>query len=213
KGFEEFAAAQQAAGTVQEQAATRLDNFNGAMEQLRGSIETLAIDLGSRFLGPMKSVVQWITRGVNAARDMDDSVISAIATFGGLVAAIGTVSAAFVFLGPLLAALVTPVGLIAAGLAAIVAIGVGAWIGDWFGFRDALVPIVHLIETFGKNLQDAFDAARNGLNPITAGFHAAADALRSVADGNAPAFLRTLADWLDRAGDAALRFGNRFQDI
>src|SRR5581483_2128810 len=109
---------------------------------------------------------------------------------------------------PLLTALVTPVGLIAAGLAAIVAIGVGAWIGDWFGFRDALTPIVRLIERFGAGVRDSFESARKGLSPIVAGFHAVADALRGVTDGNTPGVVTAIADAFDRLGDAALRFGN-----
>jgi TP901 family phage tail tape measure protein len=46
-------------------AAERLNNFKGSMEQLRGSVETMTIGLGSVLLPSVKSLVDWLTNLTN----------------------------------------------------------------------------------------------------------------------------------------------------
>lgn len=51
--------------TAADVAATRLDNFSGAVEQMKGSAETAAIVLGQNFLGVLRTVVEGLTAFLN----------------------------------------------------------------------------------------------------------------------------------------------------
>ena len=51
-------------------AAKRLDNFEGSVEQLKGSLETLMIQIGTPLLSPLRSLVDLATEGANALSDM-----------------------------------------------------------------------------------------------------------------------------------------------
>lgn len=71
-------------------AAERLNNVSGAMEQLKGSVETAAITLGSAFLPQLKGIIDNTTSAVNAA-------IPFIETYGpglaaGLSASVSTMA-------------------------------------------------------------------------------------------------------------------------
>jgi TP901 family phage tail tape measure protein len=83
-GYNEMAAAMGKVG-AQEVAATRLDNLRGSLEEFRGSMETLSIDIGTYFLKPFKRMVDVGTAVLNFFLDMPDWVKAATAgliTFG-----------------------------------------------------------------------------------------------------------------------------------
>ena len=71
-------------GAAQEQAAIRLDNFKGTMEQLTGSLETAAIALGTTFLPALRTVAEGVTKLVNVFLELPAGVQTTIAVFGGL---------------------------------------------------------------------------------------------------------------------------------
>lgn len=64
KGFEDLAGAMGKV-TAEEVAAKRLDNFSGSMEQLKGSLETLLIQIGTPFLGALRAIVDGLTSFLN----------------------------------------------------------------------------------------------------------------------------------------------------
>lgn len=72
-------------GAAQETATKRLDNLKGSMEQLSGSFETALIKIGKLGQGPIRSVVDGITRLVNGFVNLDTSTQQWI--IGGLLAA------------------------------------------------------------------------------------------------------------------------------
>lgn len=82
--------------TAADVAATRLDNLKGSLEQLKGSLETAAIGLGTIFLPAIRSMVDGLTAGVNAAIEIIgklpdawadvQAIFSGGATSGGLQA-------------------------------------------------------------------------------------------------------------------------------
>lgn len=85
--------------TAADVAATRLDNFNGSVEQMKGSLETLMIQVGTPFLGVLRDIVDKITEGINALSGMDEvtrnlivGVVGAVGALVGFLGAAGVVA-------------------------------------------------------------------------------------------------------------------------
>lgn len=53
-------------------AKTRMDNLSGSIEQLKGSLETAFIQMGSGSQGPLRSLVDGLTKAVNWFTDLSD---------------------------------------------------------------------------------------------------------------------------------------------
>jgi TP901 family phage tail tape measure protein len=98
KGFKDLAA-QMAKVKAADVAKKRLDNFAGSMEQLKGSVETLVIQIGTPFLGVLKKVVDQITKVVNVfsamPEPMRNMIAFAVLAAGALVGLAGAILLAF----------------------------------------------------------------------------------------------------------------------
>jgi len=93
-------------------AKTRMDNFAGSLEQLKGSVETLGIQLGTVLLPAVRQVVDFVASGVNAFIGLSDGmkkgIVIAASIAAGLLLIVGgalklvqgiiAVNAAFTFL-------------------------------------------------------------------------------------------------------------------
>ncbi|MGI8547761.1 MAG: phage tail tape measure protein, partial [Gemmatimonadaceae bacterium] len=75
KGWSDYAKEIGQTGTADAQAKIRLDNLKGSMEQLKGSVETLAIRFGSTFLPAIRAVVDGITAFVNLMLTLPQPVL------------------------------------------------------------------------------------------------------------------------------------------
>jgi hypothetical protein len=91
EGFAEMAAAMSKV-TAQSVAAERLNNLSGSLEQLKGSLETLAITFGLALLPSLKLGVDGLTEFVNMliplAAEYGPMVAAAIASLGETLAAV-----------------------------------------------------------------------------------------------------------------------------
>lgn len=67
-------------------AATRMDNLNGSIEQLKGSFETVMITIGTMFIPIARKLVDAVTRILNAFLSMPSGVQKAM----GILFALGT---------------------------------------------------------------------------------------------------------------------------
>ena len=69
-------------------AKARMDNLSGSVEQLKGSIETAAIKFGEMGQGPLKSIIDAITRLINGFTNLSgttqQTIIVLVASLGGL---------------------------------------------------------------------------------------------------------------------------------
>lgn len=69
-------------------AKARMNNLSGSVEQLKGSIETAAIKFGEMGQGPMKSLVDSITKLINAFTNLSNgtqqTILVMVASLGGL---------------------------------------------------------------------------------------------------------------------------------
>jgi TP901 family phage tail tape measure protein len=76
-------------GYAAETAAIKMDNLKGDLEQLRGSLETALIGAGSGSRGPLRSLVQDVTKAVNAFNNLPGPVKSSVTALAGLTAVTG----------------------------------------------------------------------------------------------------------------------------
>ena len=147
-------------GAAAEMAETMLDNTKGSVEEMMGSIETLAIRLQQVMAPAVTAVVQKITEFVNKLSSLSPETLQMIVTIAGVVAALGPV---LLIIGKLSSAIGSIIGLIggAGGLSAIitaltgpigiviaaVAALVTAWVTDFGGIREKTAEIFEAIKS------------------------------------------------------------------
>ena len=76
-------------GAAAKMAETMLDNTSGSIEEMMGSIETLAIKLQQVLAPVVTKVVNSITGFVNKISEMDKSTLQLVVTIAGIAAAVG----------------------------------------------------------------------------------------------------------------------------
>ena len=147
-------------GAAAEMAETMLDNTKGSVEEMMGSIETLAIRLQQVMAPAVTAVVQKITEFVNKLSSLSPETLQMIVTIAGVVAALGPV---LLIIGKLSSAIGSIIGLIsgAGGLSAIITALTGplgiviaavaalttAWVTNFGGIRDATAEIFGAIKS------------------------------------------------------------------
>lgn len=147
-------------GAAAEMAETMLDNTKGSVEEMMGSIETLAIRLQQVMAPAVTAVVQKITEFINKLSSLGPETLQMIVTIAAVAAAIGPV---LLILGKLsgaigsiislvggagglsaiLTALTGPIGIVIAAVAALTA----AWVTNFGGIRDATAEIFGAIKS------------------------------------------------------------------
>lgn len=164
-GFNNLAAAMGKVSAA-DVAKARLDNLNGSLEQLRGSVETVAIRFGEVLQAPLRRVADLLTTVANAVGRLPDNVLLAIGAAAAATAAFlilaGTLTAIAGTLALIDFALVfNPVTAIILGVvAAIALLGLtirNAWQGS-AQFRDAVVGAFNAVR----------DAYNNSVKPALA---------------------------------------------
>ena len=175
-------------GRADEMAETMMDNLGGAIEQLMGALESLAIKVGTALTPVIRDVAEFLTKIVEWMNTLSDEQIRMIVTIGAIVAAIGPV---LIILGKVVTAISSIAGAIAgfAGVAAkVVSFGgtVVAGIGKIVGLITGTVipaiaslgaPILAVIAIVGalvaacvavyKNWEDLSSFAKDAWNSIT----------------------------------------------
>lgn len=150
-GVAKMTAAVSEQGVAGEMAKAKMDNLNGALEQLKGSFETALIIIGSMFIPVIRKLADGITGALNKflklpkpVQKLGGIIAAATAGFLALGAAVGVLIA---FSGPLiagLAAITSPI-LILIGLVA--ALGL-AWTSNFLGIRDVVDRVGNAIGGF-----------------------------------------------------------------
>lgn len=197
EGWANMRAGMDSAGSAQEQAAIRLDNLSGAMETMRGSIETAVIVIGSALIPAIGLIVEGVTAATNAFLNLPAPIQTAVAVIGALGSVLTAGLGAAILIVPKILAFqqaISELGVAAklAGLAfgpvgiAIAAVGLAvvAYQTNFLGFADAvnlvagnvqmlLMPAFLAIQGVISTLTAAFTAARaDGLDPLAAAFTA-----------------------------------------
>lgn len=112
-------------------AAQRMDNFRGSMEQLKGSIETIQIEMGQKFLPALTNIAafaaEWLPKIPTEIYVGVGAVMVLIGAFSALALAVLPIVALAGMVGVSVGALFLIFGGVAAAIAAVVAIGVVLW--------------------------------------------------------------------------------------
>jgi TP901 family phage tail tape measure protein len=112
EGFNVLAASMEGM-TVAEMFRIRMDNLNGSMENLKGSVEVAAITVGNLFLPTIRSVVDWLTQAVNWFLKLDPAIIQVVAVVGAVAGAFALLLGGAVLLAPGIIAVVNGFGAMA----------------------------------------------------------------------------------------------------
>jgi TP901 family phage tail tape measure protein len=127
KGFDKMSASMSKVKAA-DVAKTRMDNLQGSIEQLKGSLETLMIQVGTPLLKFLRSIVDGVTGLINKALDVPGPIREVIGVFaavlsGGLllVGMFLKAKAAFTAFRAGAMLITGPIGLIVLAIAALVA--------------------------------------------------------------------------------------------
>lgn len=177
KGFNDLAKSMEGV-RASDVAAKRLDNVAGSIEQLKGSMETAAISIGSALLPAIRAVTTFITTLVNKFNALDPrwqkliafalvaatvllGLVSAVAAIGAAIAGISAAAGALAA-GGVVAAVVAAIGLIIAAITLL-------WKRSE-AFRQAVATVFGVISKHAnemkKTMAPLVNFVRNELIPI-----------------------------------------------
>jgi len=136
---------------------------------LHSTIDKVLIDLASRFLPVITSVVMKIGELVTKIGELDPNIRNAALAFGAVLAAAGPVLVIVGALSGALALLLSPIGLVVVAVAGLAA----AFAGDFGGIRTTLMPLLDRlsamlqevlgrIRALGRALADFWDYLSSG---------------------------------------------------
>lgn len=103
-GIQKYVKSVNDSGAAARVAAIQTDNLAGDMERLRGAIETALIEGGSSANGALRTMVQWVTRAVDAYNNLPPSVQQGVTAFAGIGGAVTLAASGLVLLLPRIAA-------------------------------------------------------------------------------------------------------------
>lgn len=161
-------------------AAARMDNMAGSVEALKGSVETLAIQLGQKLIPMLTSATKTATDVVNAFMGLPESVQNGVLAIGGLVLALKGLG---VTLGLVGVQLTFATGGVAALSAALVILATDAngsrtALKDHFDSYEGYVrqgtPVDKMLRgiagLFGKELPQSTKVAQAAIDKVNASF-------------------------------------------
>lgn len=158
------------AGSSQAAADANMKGLNGAIEYLKGSVDSLLITIGTPFLTGLADVVRSGADALSAFAALSPEVINAALAFGGVLAAIGPAVAILGTLAGALAFVLTPLGAVTVAVGALAA----AWAADFMGVRQITIntwmsvkPIMsQWIGWLRTQMPRALDIAQDKVNEV-----------------------------------------------
>ncbi len=211
-GFNALAAQVNVAGLANDQAAIRLNNLNGSLNQLGGSFETVQITIGTLFLPVLRTLVDDATAVLNAFLTLDPAIQEIIVAVAGVAGLIAGLAAAFILLTPTITALGAAFGIIlpllgavsVPVLAIIAAVGLlyAAWQDDFGGIREITAQVWAEIQPAIQNIQSLISQLVSFLAPAFQGLAGSTTPfIEQLSQGLAP-ILAQLPGLIAQAGDA-----------
>lgn len=227
KGWDDYREQVTKEGVAAEQAAARMDNLKGSLEELSGSLETVGIAAGSVLLPLIQSIVEGVTGGLNALLGLGDGVAVAMgiafAAMGTLALAVGgfavfgpqiaRMAEAFKFLGGSIRGLLiaNPI-LLALGIA--IAALTAAYLTNFGGFADFVDSIVDKVGQFTGALSKAFKQnLASGFDPLQSGILAIGTAIKKTFGVDLMGSFILVSRMAGRIGMAFSRIGKHVREI
>jgi TP901 family phage tail tape measure protein len=198
-GIQKYIDASTKSGAAQDMATARMSGTAGALEAMRGSIETASLALGDALAPVVKSVAKFIQDLANKFTNLDPKVQTAIASVGifltalgpllmisgSLITAIGKLVAVFSTLSGAvggaagaMAIATGPVGIFVAALAGAILIVVALW-RESDKFRTAVTNAFNAVKTAVVNavnsIKTKLDENKSSLDNLKSAFKALGD--------------------------------------
>lgn len=156
----------------QGQAAREAKNFASQMERVRAKIKDMGAAIGNILMPYVLDFLERIQVLIDKFMELDpkwQKAIIAVAAFaaalGPVLILIGMMLPALGVLGTVIGLLVSPIGLVVVALAALIGLGIYAFINDLWGVRDAVYAVLDALSVFKPvltDIVDIFQAAREG---------------------------------------------------
>ena len=181
--YDEIAASMDnASGVAKETAEVMRDNLSADVEELMGSLESLAITLASLIVPALRDFVQWLTQLINKFTALSPETQKTILTIAGIAAAIGPVILVIGKLVTAVGSVVTAFGKIKAAIPAIKA-GFVAIKGAIAGISAPVVAVVAVITTLVAAFKHLWDTNEEFRNNIIGIWNEIKDTLSGFFDG------------------------------
>jgi TP901 family phage tail tape measure protein len=140
-------------GIAEEIAGKQLDNLNGALEEMWGSLETAAIVMGNMFIPSIRKASEIVTEAVRWFNNLDPAIQQTIATVAALATGFALVAGGFALflsvapaIGAAISMMMGPMGLLILGAGALFV----AFQQNFGGIRDAVMGWIQpIIDAFG----------------------------------------------------------------
>lgn len=132
QGWAEMETAVTAAGAAQAAADARMRGLSGALETVKGAVESLMIGLSMRFLPTLTGMATGLANLISGLGTLSPELQNAAIAFGAVMAAAGPLMLAISGIGAALGFLLSPIGLIVVAVAGLAA----AWSTNFLGIQD-----------------------------------------------------------------------------
>ena len=144
-------------------AGARMKGMNGAIEYLKGSIDSFLIGAALPYLDMMGDFVRMTADGLTAIGSLPRPLMDAAVAFGAVLAAAGPVMLAIAGITAAIGFLLSPVGLLVAGVAAVVA-GFVLWQQNFGNVQGRAAALASVLKDMAENATGIdFDAIGEGV--------------------------------------------------
>lgn len=200
--FDNMKASVQEAGAAQKVADARMKGLAGAVAYAKGTIESTLI---AAFLPLTETLGNLIRKGadlIGKFADLPEPIRNAALAFGAVLAVAGPILVALPMIGAALGALLSPIGLVVMGVAALAAV----WAADFGGIRGKTQAVIDYLQPALDRLKSYLEMIKGGdWSGLTKAVFADVGTLLSSASAKIAAF--KWADWIDGALDWAVYIG------
>ena len=144
-------------------AGARMRGMNGAIEYLKGSIDSFLIGAALPYLDMMGNFVRMTADGLTAIGSLPRPLMDAAVAFGAVLAAAGPVMLAIAGITAAIGFLLSPVGLLVAGVAAVAA-GFVLWQQNFGNVQGRAAALAGMLKDMAENATGIdFDAIGEGV--------------------------------------------------
>jgi len=201
EGWDAMSEAVNKSGVAQAAANARMQGLNGAIEYFKGSVESVLISVGLPFLdmlnGWIRGLADLASKFSTLSPGMQKTILVMLAlaaAAGPALLAIAGMAAGISVLIPILGALISPVGLV---VAAVAALGV-AFATDFMGIRTTVTDVVTAVKPRFEELLGWISAASQGdWGPLKEGLQGALSSVQAaIEDFTWSDFVETI-HWAD----------------
>jgi TP901 family phage tail tape measure protein len=191
-------------------AGARMKGMAGAIEYLKGSIDSFLIGAALPYLNMLGDWVRMSADALTAFGALPAPILNAAVAIGAVLAAAGPLMLVVSGLGAVIGFLVSPIGLAIAAVGALVAV----FTTDFLGIRTALVNTINSFEELGAIANDVFGAigalvagdyqeVSDKLNSLRANFASLVQSVQAIDWGGMWAsFQQWVTNWATAVADS-----------